>query len=712
MSDSIEARIEALLAKMTLPEKIGQTNMVLDVDAKDHDAIRSGRIGASLFSSGIYGGQARSVGVSMQKINESQKVAVEESRLGIPILFGRDVIHGFRTIFPIPLAQAASWSPDLAEEGSKVAAREAAAVGLKWTFAPMLDIARDPRWGRIAEGYGEDPYLCSRMGEATVRGFQGKDPGAPDRVLSTAKHYAGYGGAEGGRDYNTVEVTEQTFQDIYLPSFRAAVKAGVCTVMSSFNEIGGVPSVANRRLLTDLLKDEMQFDGLLFSDWEAVLELMRHGIAADLKDAAALSANAGLDMDMISYGFINHLEELVKSGVVPEGRIDDAVRRVLRAKFRAGLFDRPYADLGKADSVVLAPEHRTYARKSAAETMVLLKNRNGLLPLAKNPGSIAVVGPMAHVKGPLLGSWAMDGVDTDAVSVIEGIKAKLAPGAFLWPTEVEVDHALQACSCASVIVAVVGEHPERSGESHSTSTLDLPPGHEAFLKALREYDIPLVVVVLAGRPLSIKWLNDMADAVLYAWHPGIEGGNAVADVLFGDVNPSAKLPVTFPRTVGQVPIYYNHKPTGRPLPVSGRGPSRYADLPNSPLFPFGYGLSYTTFTYTNLRVSPAGMGLQSGSIRVSAIITNTGEREGTEVVQLYVRDELATLSRPVRELKGFTRVTLKPGESREVCFDLAASELTYCGLNGRPTVEPGNYKVWIAPCSDTGLEGSFVVKVG
>lgn len=712
MSESIEARVEALLAKMTLPEKIGQMNQVLDVSDKDREAIKAGSVGSSLFSAGIYGGQARAEGVSMQKINESQRIAVEESRLGIPILFGRDVIHGFRTIFPIPLAQAASWSPELAEEGARIAAREASSVGLRWTFAPMLDIARDPRWGRIAEGFGEDPYLCSRMGEATVRGFQGTDPSLPERILSTAKHYAAYGAAEGGRDYNTVEVTEQTFRDIYLPSFRAAVKAGVGSVMSSFNEVGGLPSVANRELLTGILKEELGFDGLLFSDWEAVLELMKHGIAADLKDAAALAANAGLDMDMISYGFIKHLEELVKEGRVPESRVDDAVRRVLRTKFRVGLFERPYADIEKSGSVVLAPEHRACARKSAAQTLVLLKNKNNVLPLSKSPGSIAVVGPMSKVQGPLLGSWAMDGVDTDAVSVYDGIKAKLTPGTHLWATEPEFDHALQACSSSQYIVAVVGEHPDRSGESHSTSTLDLPPGHEAFLKALREYDIPLIVVVIAGRPLSIKWLHDLADAVLYAWHPGIEGGHAIADVLFGDVNPSAKLPVTFPRTVGQVPIYYNHKPTGRPLPVTGRGPSRYADLPNSPLYPMGYGLSYTTFAYANLRVTPGNMTTKGGAVRVSAIITNTGSREGTEIVQLYVRDNLASLSRPVRELKGFSRVHLKPGENREVSFDLTAADLAFTGRDGKSVIEPGTFKVWIAPSSDAGLEGTFDVMVG
>jgi beta-glucosidase len=705
MGTDVTTRVEALLAKMTLAEKIGQMNQIQDVGEKHYADVRDGKVGTSLFSGGVWGGSQRDSSIRVDLLNAAQRVAVEESRLGIPMLFGRDVIHGFRTLLPIPLAQAAAWDPALVEQVNRVAATEAKSAGIHWTFAPMVDIARDPRWGRIAEGYGEDPHLCAKLGTAAVKGFQTDDPSRPDAVLCTAKHYVGYGAAEGGRDYNTTEITERTLRDVYLPSFKAVVDAGCMTVMSSFNDIGGYPSCANHHVLTEILKGEFGFKGFVFSDWEAVLELMRHGLARDLKHASELAVNAGLDKDMIAYGFIQHMEALVKEGKVSKARIDDACRRILTVKHLAGVFENPYFDTKLHQSVLFHANHLAYARKSAAETMVLLKNRNGLLPLNKNIGSLSVVGPLAKAKNQLHGCWAMDAVDETAVSVAEAVREKVQ-GTWLI-TEGGDEMATMMATHTQVIVAVVGEHPNRSGEANDTSTLDLPAGQLEFLQSLKAYDLPLVVVVFAGRPLSIKWIEDNADAILYAWHPGTQGGHAVADVLFGDVNPAGRLPVSFPRTVGQIPCYYNHKPTGRPLAVAGHGGSRYVDLPNSPLYPFGYGLSYTTFEYSKLKVTPKKATVGKAVITVSAEVKNTGTCEGREVVQLYVRDMVGSVSRPVKELKGFQKIALKPGQTKIVTFKLMAEELAFTGPDYKKVTEPGEFKVWIGPDSGRGLEGVF-----
>ncbi|HEY0868421.1 MAG TPA: glycoside hydrolase family 3 N-terminal domain-containing protein [Fimbriimonas sp.] len=694
----IEERIERLLSQMTLAEKIGQLNQVPNSQNLDHDSIRAGSVGSVLCATNPTAGNVAQERVFASYLNELQHLAVEESRLGIPLLFGRDVIHGHRTVAPIPLGQACAWDPGLVERASADAAREARADGLNWTFTPMLDIARDPRWGRIAEGYGEDPFLASQMARSAVRGLQGSDLSDPQRIAACAKHYVGYGAAEGGRDYNTTEITPATLRNVYLPPFKAAVEAGVASVMSAFHEIGGIPSTANRHLLREVLKNEWGFEGMVVSDWASVDELVQHGVAEDRAQAARLALEAGLDMDMVSEVYIQELASLVERGAVGEELLDDAVRRVLRLKLRLGLFERPYTDEALARTVHLRDDHRRNALELAKASVVLLSNREDLLPLPVRGKTLGVFGSMSDVQSQLFGTWTLDGQKDDVVSIVSAMRERFG----------RVEHAVLADDCVSrarfcdVVVAVVGESPGRSGEDNSTQSLELPPGQQTFLEALAAVGKPLVVVVVAGRPLAIEWIMDHADAVVWAFHPGGEGGTAIASILVGESSPSGRLPVTFPRSVGQVPLYYSHKSTGRPDPPAGR----YIDGSDQPLLPFGFGLAYTRFGYSRLEIEGGDR------LRCAASVRNTGDRPGEEVVQLYVRDLVGSITRPAKELRGFEKVALDPGEEKVVSFELGEEDLGFYLPDERFVVEPGRFLLWIGPNAKEGLEGSFEYREG
>jgi beta-glucosidase len=701
-----ESRIDSLLEQMTLEEKVGQMVQMKYDQTEDGALLRAGRVGSIILATSPWAGNEAQPGVVTEQQNEIQRLAVEESHLGIPVLFGRDVIHGYRTVFPIPLGQAATFSPKRVEEGAAVAAREARSVGIAWTFAPMMDIGRDPRWGRVAEGYGEDPHLCCEMARAAVRGFQGDDLSDPNRMLACAKHFAAYGGAEGGRDYDTVDISERTLREIYLRSFRAAVEEGVGTFMSSFNEIGGIPSTGNKWLLSDVLRGEWGFEGFVVSDWASTHEMRAHGIAADDAEAACLAANAGLDMDMVNPCYHNHLQELVEAGKVSMETIDAAVRRILRCKLALGLFEAPYTGADRSKSVVLCKEHQDAARACARDAVILLKNENDVLPLSKEAKGLAVLGPLMDVKAEIFGTWTPDGVSDDAVPILDGIRAAASDQTQIFVSGPSVTHSVGMARKADAAILVMGEVPQRSGEANSISTLDLPPTQREFVEALRVAGVPIVLVILSGRPLSIEKEVEWADAVLFSFHPGLQGGPAIADILFGDANPAGRLPMTMPRTVGQIPIYYNHKNTGRPYGGDPYRMSRYRDCPRTPLFPFGYGLSYTTFEYDELKVSPEKVEMDQ-TVTVQAQVTNTGARAGDEVVQLYVRDLLGSVSRPVKELKGFERIHLEPGEKRLVAFSLKAEDLAFYDREMNLTTEPGEFQVWVGPNSAEGLEGRF-----
>jgi beta-glucosidase len=697
-----ESKINALLSKMNLDEKIGQLNQYFSRGKFDPEFIRQGKAGSVINAAGALTGSGESKSSSAEACNQIQRFALE-ARHKIPQLFGRDVIHGYRTVFPIPLAQAASWNPELAEQAASVAALEATADGIKWTFAPMLDIARDPRWGRIAEGNGEDPFLGAQMAAAVVKGFQGNDFSAPDKLVACAKHYIGYGSAEGGRDYDNGEISEPTLRDIYLPPFQSAVKSGVGTLMSAFLDLNGIPATANRRLLTDVLRGEWGFDGFVVSDWDSVGELVHHGVAEDNAQAAVLALKAGVDMDMVSGAYLNTLAASLQSGKISLGDIDEAVHRILRIKFRAGLFDQPFTDPERATRDLLTDQSRVLARKFARETMVLLKNEGGLLPLDSRFKRIAVVGPLIHARAELFGSWAPDGRAEDVTPLDEALK-QIAPAGVELVFAEYADKAAHRTLSADAVLLVVGEYPYRSGENSNVSDLSLPPGQAEFVEAVGALGKPAVLIVIAGRPLAITKQVARVESVLYTWQPGIEGGAALGEILFGLESPSARLPVTFPRATGQIPLYYNHKNSGRPLSIDGPFKSRYVDLPTTPLFPFGYGLTYTTFEYASLRVSSETL---HSKIEISADVTNSGKRAGNELVQLYVRDLFGSLTRPVRELKGFQRIILMPGETRRVSFTLTEESLAFTRADGTKGIEPGAFHVWIAPDSQSGLQGNF-----
>ena len=697
-----ESRINDLLSKMSIDEKIGQLNQYFSRGHFDPEIIRQGKAGSVINAAGALTGQGESRSSTAEITNDIQKLALEAPHK-IPQLFGRDVIHGYRTVFPIPLAQAASFNPDLAEQAASVAALEATASGIKWTFAPMLDVARDARWGRIAEGSGEDPFLGAQMAKAVVKGFQGDDYSKPDKLVACAKHYVGYGAAEGGRDYDAGEICEPTLRDVYMPPYEAALKSGVATVMSAFLDLNGVPASGNRRLLTEVLRGELGFDGFVVSDWDSVLELVNHGVAEDPADAAAIALHAGVDMDMVSNTYINTLADNLQKGKTSQDDIDEAVRRILRIKLRAGLFDQPMTDPARASRDLLRPESRSLARQFARETMVLLKNANGLLPLESKFNRIAVVGPLIHARNELFGCWSPDGRGSDVTPLDEALKQVAPSGVKLIFAE-HADKAVHIAHEADAVVVIVGEYPYRSGENSNVSDLSLPPGQAELVEAVTAWGKPVVLVVLAGRPLAISKQVQQVDAVLYAWHPGIEGGAALGEILFGLMSPSGKLPVSFPRATGQVPIYYNHKNSGRPLRPDGLFKTRYIDIPTAPLFPFGYGLTYTLFEYSNLKVSDE---IMRGKLEISVDVTNTGRRSGKELAQLYVRDLVGSLTRPVRELKGFQHVELNPGETRRVTFTLEEESLAFTRADGTKGIEPGNFHVWIAPDSQSGLQGSF-----
>ncbi len=702
---SVERRVDSLLALMTLDEKVGQL-VQYSGDTPEHRAmIGPGKVGSFL---NVLGAKAT---------RELQTIAVEKSRLKIPLIFGFDVIHGYRTTFPIPLATACTWNPTLIEQAERIAAVEATAAGVNWTFAPMVDIARDPRWGRIAEGAGEDPYLGSVIAAARVRGFQGTDLSSPTSLLACAKHFAAYGGAEGGRDYNTVDISEQTLRDVYLPPFNAAVQAGVGTFMCSFNEIDGVPSSGNRRLLTDILRGEWKFDGFVVSDWGSIGEMIQHGVVADLGQAAALSLHAGVDMDMESGSYAGNLVSAVKNGKVPESEVNEAVRRVLGEKFRLGLFENPYknCDAEREKRDILTAEHRRIARTIAGQSIVLLKNQGNVLPLSKNVKSIAVIGPLADSQRDALGPWDGHGQPQDAITVLQGIrkaassrtKISVAPGCDVNSESTDrIREALTVAKESDYIIAVVGESSNMSGEASSRSFIGLPGVQEKLVEELVATGKPVIVVLTNGRPLAIPWIAEHVTALVETWFLGVETGNAIADLLFGDVNPSGRLTTTFPRATGQVPIYYDHKNTGRPASDSDHYTSKYLDLTNTPLYPFGYGLSYTTFSYEGLTVSPNIL-RSNDSIIVSAEVRNTGKRSGEEIVQLYVHDKVASVTRPVKELKGFQRISLAPGESKRVQFVLKADQLKFTNLAMKYTVEPGQFEVFVGPNSAEGFSSKF-----
>jgi beta-glucosidase len=708
-SNNIEAKINTLIAQMTLAEKLGQLQQ-LDGEANGNyrpehiEMIRQGLLGSTLNVRGA------------KRTNELQRIAVEQSRLKIPMLFAFDVIHGYRTIFPVPLGETASWDTKAAQASASIAAAEAAATGVRWTFAPMVDIARDPRWGRIVEGAGEDTFLGTAMARARVRGFQGDDYSQPDKVVACAKHWVAYGAAEGGRDYNTTEVSEHTLREIYFPPFKAAVDAGVETFMSAFNDLNGVPTSANPFTLTDVLRQEWKFDGILVSDYTSVQELIQHGVAADGKEAAALALNAGVDMEMVSRLYNQHGAQLVKDGKLSMATINEAVRRTLRIKFRLGLFEKPYIDEAREAATLLKAEYLTAARQIAARSLVLLKNERETLPISKSLKSIAVIGPLADSQQSMIGSWNGDGRSEDAISLLAGIKTKLPSAKISFAKGCEVtgdstvgfDEAARAANDSDFVIFAAGESAEMSGEASSRSSLDLPGRQLDLIKAVAATGKPYAVVLMNGRPLTINWLAENSPAILETWFAGTQGGNAIADVLFGDVNPGGKLPVTFPRTVGQVPIYYNHKNTGRPPDAANKYSSKYLDAPWTPLYPFGYGLSYTQFKLSNVRLSATRINA-TGKVAVSIEVENTGKRDGDEVVQLYIRDVAASVARPVRELKGFERVSLRAGEKRRVEFTLTPEHLGFYNRAMKFVVEPGAFKVFVGNSSEGGLEASFEV---
>jgi beta-glucosidase len=729
LSDSeVEQRVNALLQRMTVEEKAGQLTQLAGLSPHNLDLVRQGRAGSLL---GVLG---------VKDVNEAQRAAVENSRLKIPLIIGYDVIHGYRTVFPVPLASAASFDPPLIEQAERVAAKEATASGIKWTFAPMVDIARDPRWGRIVEGAGEDPYLGSVVAAARVRGFQGTNMADPDSVVACAKHYVAYGAVEGGRDYNTVDISEQLLREVYLPPFHAAVDAGVGTIMSAFNDLNGVPASANHHTLTDILRDEWKFNGFVVSDYDAVHELIPHGVAADDSQATLESVTAGVDMDMADDDYERFIPDLVKSGKLPESVLDEAVRRVLRIKIKAGLFEHPYADTNRENTDILTPQNLQTARKMAQESMVLLQNKGGLLPLRKNE-TVAVIGPLADDKASQLGAWAGNGQAKDAVTPLDGIAAKIgknhviyAKGVDIPPFEsglaagvaapapssatgvagaeatqkpASIDDAVNAAKKADTVVMFVGELAGMTGEASSRASLDLPGDQMKLIFAVLETNKPVVLVLESGRPLNISWAPNRVPAIIQAWFLGVQAGNAIADVLFGDASPSGRLPLSWPRSVGQIPDYYNHKNTGRPGSPD-RWHTGYLDLSSTPLYPFGYGLTYTQFKYSDLKTDPSIS--NDGTLHVSAEVENTGKREGTEVVQLYVHDQVAPTSRPVRELKGFERVTLAPGEHKTVNFTVQANDLGSYDPQMHWVVPSSTYDVWIAPDSVSGIHGTFEVK--
>ncbi len=717
-----ERRIDHLLEKMTLAEKVGQLNQYSssfdltgprpddERNQQRYDKILNGGVGSLLNVTGA------------EATRKAQELVMKNSRLGIPLIFGYDVIHGYQTMFPIPLGEAASWDLEAIEHSARMAATEAAASGLHWTFAPMVDIARDARWGRIMEGAGEDPYLGAQVASARVRGFQGTDPAATDTIAACAKHYAGYGFAEGGRDYNTADFSEQTLRNVVLPPFKAAVDAGVATLMNSFNEIGGTPATGSSYLQRTILKGEWNFEGFVVSDWGSIGELIAHGVAGDARDASRIALAAGSDMDMESDAYSETLASLVETGELDEALVDEAVRRVLRIKFQLGLFDDPYrySDLDRERATVQSEAIHAAARDVARKSIVLLRNDSDLLPLDKATARIAVIGPLAADKDTPLGSWRGQSITDSAVSLLEGIQAAVSEGveiryaqgaplaigerSFLRELELnESDRsgfaeAVEAARGANVVVFAFGEEAFQTGEGRSQVDIGLKGVQEDLLREILAVNEKVVGVLMNGRPLALPAVVDRIPSLLETWHLGSQAGHAIADVLFGDFNPSGKLPVSFPRHVGQEPLYYNIKPTGRGAATDMVFWSHYTDAPNSPRFPFGHGLSYTTFDYSGIRLSGEAMD-KEGELTVEVTVTNSGERTGAEVVQLYIRDPVASSTRPIKELKGFQKIEIAAGESRVVAFTLTAEDLAFYTASGTWEAEPGAFEVFVGTSS-------------
>ncbi|MFD0990520.1 beta-glucosidase BglX [Mariniflexile jejuense] len=729
LNDAIEKKVSELLSKMTLEEKIGQMNQYngfWDVTgptpssgdaSKKYEHLKKGYVGSMLNVTGV------------DEVRAVQKIAVEETRLGIPLIIGFDVIHGYETLSPIPLAEAASWDLEAIKKSAQVAAKEASAAGINWTFAPMVDISRDARWGRVMEGAGEDTYLGSKIATARVQGFQGDDLASPETIAACAKHWAGYGFAESGRDYNTVDVGTSTLNNIIFPPFKAATDAGVRTFMNSFNELNGIPATGNAFLQRDILKGKWGFTGFVVSDWGSINEMIAHGHAKNKKHAAELAANAGSDMDMESYAYVDELASLVREGLVKETLIDDAARRILRVKFELGLFDDPYKYCNKETEkkVIGSQEIQDAVLDMAKKSIVLLKNENALLPLKKEGQKIALIGALAADKTSPLGSWRLAAKDSTAVSVLEGMQnytsntltyakgANLTLGKTTFPLELTINttdksefpQAIQTAKNADVVVMVLGEHGFHSGEARSRTDLGLPGVQQELLEAIYKVNKNIVLVLNNGRPLTIPWADAHIPAIVEAWQLGTQSGNAIAQVLYGDYNPSGKLPMTFPRSVGQIPIYYNYKNTGRPVIPAPNEVfwSHYTDESNTPLYPFGHGLSYTTFSYNNLLVEK----ISSDEVKVSVKVKNTGNVAGKEVVQLYIRDLLGSITRPVKELKGFEIISLEPNKDVKVSFNLTKNELGFFNNEGDFVLEPGDFKVFVGGSSETVLEADFKI---
>ncbi|MGI8639183.1 MAG: glycoside hydrolase family 3 N-terminal domain-containing protein [Pyrinomonadaceae bacterium] len=704
----VERKINALIVKMTLAEKFGQLQQL---DGEGNGTYRPEHL--EMVRKGLLGSTLNVRGAKMT--NELQRAALE-SRLKIPILMGFDVIHGYRTIFPVPLGESASWDLALIEKSAAIAAAEARAAGVHWTFAPMVDIARDPRWGRIIEGAGEDTYLGSQIAFARVRGFQGTDYSQPNRVMATAKHWVGYGAAEAGRDYNTTNISERSLREIYFPPFKAAIDAGVGSFMTAFNDIDGIPATGNPFILKDVLRKEWKFDGLVVSDYTAVMELIFHGLAKDEPAAAMYALNAGTDMEMVSRLYNKYGEDLLREKKVSLVTIDEAVRNVLRVKYRLGLFDKPFADETREKAEVFKRANRDAAKIAAEKSFVLLKNENETLPINKNTKEIAVIGALADSKVDMNSNWAGDARAEDPITVLAALKQKYPKTKIRYEvgcdakceTDAGFKKAVDAAKDSDFTILVVGESADMSGEASSRSNIDLPGKQLDLVKAIHGSGKSYAVVLMNGRPLTINWLAENSPAILETWFGGTEAGNAIVDTLFGDANPGGKLPVTFPRSVGQIPIYYNHKMTGRPFSADNKYTSKYLDAANTPLFPFGYGLSYTQFELSSLRLDKLQIKPKE-NVKISVDVKNIGKVSGDEVVQLYIHDVAATVTRPVRELKNFKRVTLQPKEKQTVEFTLTPKDLEFLDRNLKPTIEPGEFQVIVGTSSDNGMQSIFEV---
>ncbi len=705
-----EIFIDSLMLKMTLAEKVGQLVQIVGVDKVDENWVRQGKVGSYL--SGVW---------NPEKAQELQKIAVEESRMKIPLLFANDIIHGFTTIFPVPLAQSCSWDPELVKRAYHISAFEAASEGTHWTYAPMVDISRDPRWGRVVEGSGEDPYLGSVMAAARIKGFQGDSLSDEGTIAATAKHYVAYGAVEAGRDYNSVNIGKRILNEVYMPPFKTAVDSGVATIMSAFNDIDGIPASANHYTLTEVLRNEWKFKGFVISDFNSVAELVPHGIAANKTEAALEGLTAGVDVDMVGDTTLGNiyspnLEELVKEGKLSEDYINQSAKRVLELKYDLGLFKNPYIDKKYFEKHSISQDEKNKtALQLARESIVLLKNKNKILPLNKNINSIAVIGPLANDVNNIQGGWNGKGKKNKLISILEVIKNKVSSSTKIYyakgceindSNKDDFDEAIDAAKKSDVAIVVVGESSDMSGEAASKTNLNLPGVQEDLIKQIQNAGTPVIAVLINGRPLTISWLNENVDGIIEAWYLGDQAGNAITDVILGDYNPSGKLTMTFPRSVGQIPIYYDYKNTGRPFVADDKYTSKYLDLPNTPLYPFGFGLSYTSFKYSNLQILPSSTTI-GDTLLASVEVTNNGDIGGDEIVEMYIRDEVASVTRPLKELKGFQRIKLKPNETKKVFFTITPDMLSFFGLDMKKIIEPGKFDVMIGGSSDKVISKSF-----